>query len=485
MATYYKKVRGIEPSMTEFIQIRDRKSIFHKIAVALIVLLIGVLFYILNYYTPLFADDYSYSFSFSTGDRIESISQIIESQVAHYYSMNGRSITHTLAQAFLLAGDNAFNVINTVFYIILLFLIYFHACGSFKNFSITKFSIGAMLLFLSCPAFGQSFLWITGAANYLYGIFIILCVLLPYRRMANSHTVTHSLFFEVIAAITYFALGVIAGWTNENTSVAMIVIMIGYMVLFYIKSIRIRIWNVAGCAGGIVGCVLMLSSPGTASRLVRSGGSGGIISWLKRIVFYSCDMLSNLHLAILMFAVLFILSVYQRQKQGAVPPPNTKNVLDIFKEYGITSVYLLGFLASVYSMIASPQFPGRAWSGPVVLFAISTVSLAPLVDVSKSKEVLGQRIIIGIIAILCALCASTYFNAFFDLKNVDAAYNNRIEEIENAVLSNKEAAEIPCIYGYTGYSCYDNIGDLNADSDKWPNTAIAKYYGIDEIVRKE
>ena len=34
--------------------------------------LIFIFFYIFNVYTPLFVDDYSYSFSFLTGERIDS-----------------------------------------------------------------------------------------------------------------------------------------------------------------------------------------------------------------------------------------------------------------------------------------------------------------------------------------------------------------------------------------------------------------------------
>ena len=463
--------------MTQSTQTGKRNAKLYIIAVALITLLISFLFYILNYYTPLYADDYSYSFSFSTGERMESISQIIDSQIGHYQNTNGRSITHSLAQMFLLAGDDVFNYTNVIFFLVLLCLIYFHACGSFKNFSIAKFSMIAMLLFVSCPAFGQSFLWITGAANYLYGILIILCVLLPYRQQINSRAVTCPLLLEIIAAIVYLLLGIIEGWTNENTSVAMIVMMIGYMVFFHTKSIKIHAWNITGCIGGVVGCILMLSSPGTASRLDTAGGSGGVISWIKRMVFYSCDMFVNLQLAILLFVILSIMFIYQRRKQ--LTKPSRQEATSLFTECSATFIYLLGFLASVYSMIVSPQFPDRAWSGPIVIFLISMISLSSLVDMSDIKVKLGKVVAIGFVLILCA---STYINAFFELKNIDASYYDRVAAIETAVSSNEERVEIPNIYGWSGYSCYSASGDLNSDSSKWPNTAIAKYYGIDEII---
>lgn len=463
--------------MPDSARIKNKKTRLFTIAVVMVTLLIGFLFYALNYYTPLFADDYSYSFSFSTGERIESISQIIDSQIGHYQNTNGRSVTHSLAQLFLLAGDNVFNIINVLFFLLLLYLIYLHACGSYKNFSLAKLSLIAMLIFLSCPAFGQSFLWITGAANYLYGILIILGVLLPYRLQVNADTSSSHPLLEIIAAIAFLLLGVIAGWTNENTSVAMIVMIVGYIVYYRIKSIRIHAWNITGCVGGIIGCILMLSSPGTASRLETAGGSGGIISWLKRLVFHSCDMFINLHLVILLFGVLFVL--YLHQKRNILKKHTTQEFVRIFNECSVTLIYFLGFLASVYSMIVSPQFPDRAWSGPVILFLIAVIGFSSLVDMSDFKVRIGKTIALGFIFLLFA---STYTNAFFELKSVNAAYCERVSTIETARSYGERSVEIPSICGYSGYSCYSAGGDLKDDSSEWPNTAIAKYYMIDEII---
>ena len=103
--------------MVQAIQGGKTHAKFQNIALVFITLLIGFLFYVLNYYTPLYADDYSYSFSASTGERMESIFQIVDSQIGHYQNTNGRSITHSLAQMFLLAGDDVFNFTNVIFFL--------------------------------------------------------------------------------------------------------------------------------------------------------------------------------------------------------------------------------------------------------------------------------------------------------------------------------------------------------------------------------
>lgn len=457
--------------------LKQYRSQLYIVAIISVTVLTGILFYVLNYYTPLFADDYSYSFSYSTGERITGVDQIIDSQVAHYQKVNGRSVVHFLAQLFLLIGDKAFNVINTVFFLALLFLIYFHACGSFKNFSLARFSVIAVLLFLSCPSFGQSFLWITGASNYMYGMLIILTFLLPYRKQVEKGSTRYPVPAEIIMGVVCLLSGMIAGWTNENTSVAMIAIIIAYLAYFKIKSVRIHAWNFTGLAGGIVGCVMMLSSGGTAGRLDSAGGSGGILSWLKRAVFYTFDLITNLPFVILLFSVLLILYLYQ--KRHLIKKSSFRQAVENFSDSGVTLIYFFGFFVSVYSMVVSPQFPGRVWSGPVILSLIAVMHLSAAVDMSDIKIRAGKAVAVSFLSVLFI---STFVTAFYDVKNVYVSYLERTSTIETAIADGKKSVDIPEIYGWTGYSCYEAVGDLNDDSREWPNRAIAEYYNLDEIV---
>lgn len=74
------------------------KCMKREIIVAIIILSI----FLLNYYTPYYADDYNYMYSFALGERITNIRDIVPSMVAHYESMNGRIVLHFLAQLFLI-----------------------------------------------------------------------------------------------------------------------------------------------------------------------------------------------------------------------------------------------------------------------------------------------------------------------------------------------------------------------------------------------
>lgn len=452
----------------------------HILRIFFVIFLVGILFYILNYLTPLFADDYSYSFSYATKERISSVSEIFKSQIVHYQTRNGRSVTHFLAQLFLLAGDNIFNFINVFFFELLLFLVYFHACGSFQKFSLTRFSLIAILLFLSCPEFGQSFLWITGAANYLYGILIILFVMLPYRIQASKKTnAYYPIIWEILSALLFFVLGAVGGWTNENTSVAMIVMMVSYILLFWFKKLKIHLWNITGCVGGMAGCIVMLSSPGNANRVKVLGGSGGLVTWLKRMILYTCDMIIQLHLIWIVFLIIILLYLYQ--KRSWINKASVKATLVNLSECSVVLIYFLGFLAALYAMIVVSAFPGRVWSGIVILLLIAVFNLGSLVDFSDVRINIGK---LTMLAFLLILFLSTYTKAYFDLKTVHEAYKNRVKAIESVIAAGEKTVELPDICGVTGYSCYPAEGDLSEDSSVWTNTGIARYFGVKEIKKK-
>ncbi len=454
------------------------KKVGTKIRVIIATFLIAILFYWLNLYTPLYADDYSYSYSFATGEKILSFTQIINSQMSHYYCMNGRSITHTLAQMFLMFGDTIFNYINTISFILLIYLIYFHSFGEMKYLSASKLFFIAMLLFLITPAFGQSYLWITGAANYLYGILLILVFLIPYRIQINKHyNNLYSIWIEVLLGLMYGIAAIVAGWTNENTAVAMCVIMISYISYFFIMKLRIHIWNFTGLIGGITGLIIMLTSPGNASRLANAGGSGGIIEWLKRMVFYTCDMVTYLHMGIIIIMILLYCYAAEQHNNSKTESTTHYNNVNLTKCI-LPLIYLLGFTVSIYSMIVSPSFPARVYSGPVVFLLITIGSIDSMVDWSKKNIKIVK---LFVMSFLIFLSASTYVKAFYELKNIDISYQQRVTTINKAVSKHEDYVEIPNICGNSGYSCYGPRGDLSFDSNEWPNTAIARYYNIDKV----
>lgn len=276
-----------------------------------------------------------------------------------------------------------------------------------------------------------------------------------------------------------FLFGIVTGWTNENLSVGLIVILMCYIIYYKIESIEWRLWNFSGLLGSIMGFVIMLLSLGINRRLNNAGGSGNILQWIKRSIFYSVDLLNYFYIPIMIFVLL--MTYFIIKKKVLFKKSSFKNIIYIFiHELDVTFIYFIGFFASVYSMIVSPEFPDRAWTFPFLFLLITLGNLYQSLNIRINLNYKNV-----IVALLVAVSLSSYFDAYFDLKNVYISYQERENIIHREEKNGNTYVEIPNIQGWTKYSCYDEKGDLNNDYKKWPNTAIAKYYGVDEIKIKK
>lgn len=118
-----------------------------------------------------------------------------------------------------MCGKNVFNIINTCAYLALILMVEYHGCGAWKKINCDSLVLIFVLLWWCIPAFGHSFLWVTGASNYLYGILFILIFLIPYRRRLETGTYKNcNICKKIILAIFMLPAGILAGATNENTS---------------------------------------------------------------------------------------------------------------------------------------------------------------------------------------------------------------------------------------------------------------------------
>ena len=73
---------------------------------------IFALMLVLNVLTPLICDDYTYNLNFLTKEPLGGFFEIFESMYAHSYKMNGRLISHGLAQVFMLLSPMVFDVLQ-------------------------------------------------------------------------------------------------------------------------------------------------------------------------------------------------------------------------------------------------------------------------------------------------------------------------------------------------------------------------------------
>lgn len=379
---------------------------YHKYLFFFILLGVFLLLFFLNYKTPMIGDDYSYSFIFSTSDRISSLSDIFESQYLHYYGWGGRSVVHAIAQALLLfSSPLLIDLFNAFAFLAFICLMYLHVLGKRNVYDIRLLIVLFASVWILQPAFGETILWITGSANYLWGMLIILLFLLPYRfyKPVAGNKVSRN----VLYACLMFLGGIIAGWTNENTALGMILIITMYIVYYKYNEWTIRSWVYWGMLGAIVGYIFMIMAPGNFVRAEGTSISSFHILYrtltaTQSFVYY----LGILNLGIAILSILY-LKFSDMSKRRVIP---------------FMIIYYTGVFVSIYSMVASPGFPPRAWFGSITL---NIIVLGIVFWNQNYKEPFLSYIKNSVVIFCLAFFFFSLYDAYKDINSIDKIWKDR------------------------------------------------------------
>lgn len=421
-------------------------------------------FFSLNLLTPIMRDDYSYAFNFLTKEPINSFGDIFESLGIHYQRVNGRLPLHFLAHLFQWMGKGAFNVINTAAFALLTLLVYFHAYGTLREFR----PYGCLAVFLGLwvltPAFGESFLWVTGASNYLYGMLLILLYLIPYRRLSGAERSANRSWYVPLALLG----GLLAGWTNENTAGALLLVLLCLLARRrLVEKMPIPLWCYAGLLGVAAGLCLMVFAPGELVRLDGAGGAGGFATVLRRVLYLTAKLGWQLWPGMLLWAALLVYFLRRGCDKKLLIEP---------------LVFLLAGCAALYAMAFSPQIPERVWSGPVVYFLISTLSLYRAAGEPRVQNV---RVRVGLVTLCAALALACYAVEAPKLAATSEAFAAREAEAAEQLAAGQRTLTLAGVCGSGAH--FDAAGvppDITEDPEHWLNQALARYLGADSVMAK-
>ncbi len=225
----------------------------------------------LNIMTPLWGDDYVYSFVFdalyyyddSFTRLLGSWKDIFDSQCAHYLCTNGRFVAHTLAQGFLYAGQGwPWALANTLCLVANVWLLLRFSLRSPETNPARRwqqFLLTLGLYWLLLPHAGQLFFWLTGSCNYQWSALLVLGFLnlwlLPAPRWL---------------AWLLFPVAFLAGNSNEALSLGLAISLVGFAAWRH-RALRAR--QFVGLACFLLGTASNVFSPGVAARLEMAGES--------------------------------------------------------------------------------------------------------------------------------------------------------------------------------------------------------------------
>lgn len=449
------------------------KSHVPAIILFFVVLLTGLFFYELNVLYPIYIDDWSYTFSMADGKRVDSFTSIIQSQYVHYFNWGGRVILHAIAQALLWFGESWANVLNTFAYLALGLIIYSISNNGNKANPVLFIFINIALWFF-LPSFSQNILWTTGSANYLWGGLILFSFVLFYTSYYLKQASTEK---DTLKCIGMFILGILAGWTNENMSIALIFFLIYLILLLKYEKKEIPKWMISGLIGAIMGCVVMLLSPGNA---VRSKNDLWVAHKMHEMVpsFYFYRFVTVTKLAyqylfvpVMIYAILIILFWWKGK---------TERKQQIFR------LSLLFFCASVVATIVmsgSPMFPERAWFGIILLLVIGSVILYANIDLSSLVPKVINYTLFGVVFVIYLISCKSNYNDLVRFRETcdrrEAVINEEISKgVKDVVVIDK------CFYPTQSSLTTLDLQDWMMIDPAW-DTRVGKYYGINTVTFKK
>ena len=440
---------------------------------------IGIVVFIFNELTPLAADDYAYAcITNSNGKHVASIADIVISQYRHYFSVNGRTTVHFLAQVFLLLGKPAFSVINTLSFLAIGLVIYYHAFLSVAKLKPLPLVFVYFSLFMFTPDFGESFLWVTGSSNYLYGPLLVLLFLIPYRKAFDESSgqirlciVHQKTGTALLSAAGMFLLGLAAGNSNENNGVVAVIAAWGFVLAVVIRHKKIAAWHVTAAFGALFGCLLMLLSPGSHSRVGESGFRLAQLPIRARDMTF--DVLERFGVLFCIFTLLFsvLFFYYKKTKQQSLRTTLAKLALPL--------LYLLLFAMSFYALAVPPWFAYRAWTTFMVFLLIAILCAYAIFEREFSSENMAAKRVSA--CVIFVLLLGVACNNLTDLRVVHTQYENRISIIEQAKENGQSELSLPAISSSNRFSCFGPEGDLLPEDTAWQNHVMASYYGFEKI----
>ena len=398
---------------------------------------------VLNALTVPMADDLGYSIS-------SGIIDIFKREYIQYMTWTGRSVAHIIARCFLAMPKTVFDICNSLCFVYLNWLIYCHVKADRNKDKPFLLLLIALFVFLFVPLFGQTCLWETGSCNYLWTTVIILQFLLPYRLQKESRNILYT--------GGMFLFGIVAGWTNENTAGALILLVLFFMVLSF-KNKKMQGWMYAGLIGACIGFVLMIIAPGNAIRsadFVNTEGMAYTIvhDWNDAFsVLFSSS--TSLRIPLLISMILLVL--------------NTDK-----KERIVSAAYCFAGIAAVFALILTPVpvVFDRSVFGAAILIIIS-IGIGVYKFDQQPSAFTKKALNIGIAICMC-FTVYHYALAISDLGYTRYQYLNREAYVADQKAAGNDNPVIPQINTEFATS-YNAIYGL-IDISEYPNLWVNKYY---------
>lgn len=216
--------------------------------------------------TPISGDDYGNYIS-TNGTLLEAIS-IAKS---YYYSLEGRFLGRILIM-FTTYHKFLWNIITPV-----IFTLLYSSLSKFMKQKPSLYILLVGLLLLNCDMFAQGYTWLAGSITYLYPTSLIIFYFSYIYFKDNK--------YKTIDYILLTFLSIIIPMFVENLACSFVLGLLILNIYNYIKNKKISLLYLINFLLASVFLIIMLKSPGSASRALTENIEFHNYSIFKKIIY--------------------------------------------------------------------------------------------------------------------------------------------------------------------------------------------------------
>lgn len=394
----------------------------------------------ISFHIPMNSDDYAYA--------LRNLS--LSSAIGHYMGWSGRLLSDFISTSLLTLfprpvclAINALVLPSMTFFMAKAAAV---AGGRRVSPSVVVFIF--LLYFLANPSLGQTTFWIVGSANYLWtNMFISAFVALSLWLQQKQERISSWLI------IIFFMMSILAGCSNENTSIVVVVISVFIFLIEKNKKLAL-----IGVVGNVIGAAILLLSPGNTER-AKTVSEWYDTPMVARIFTHFSERLPEVmgsywqvYIAIIVLLIAALMSGVSNRR------------LQLYCLIFIISA----FLANI-AFAFSPGMPERAWNGGFCFMIMATAFAASMAFGVPGKTAKTINITLYLSVIVYFLI--TYIFYFTSVSAIKHQTEIREMLIEKAKHDGKESVDIPDYY-------FPPVMHKGPSLDTFNSQFMSKFYRI-------
>ncbi len=445
---------------------KNRKRIFY-----IILAVAYVAFLVFNILTPYMSDDLYYK-----PGQPKPIAQLIAEEYENYMLWNGRTVLQFIMRCFLALPKWVFNVVNSAVYTAFTLLVYVNVKEK-KKYDAVLFALINLFTWIWGVSFDETFLWLSGSCNYLWGMVIMLGFVTLFRRLLAADYDTFSSKKRVWIAVGMGLYGIISGWCNENTSGGIFLLIVGFSMLAKReenivtageKKAKFKPWQYTSAIGVLMGITMMVLSPGNDLRnILRNDEEAhtGAMAYFARFLKLNAQVE---HSYGVVFVIIVLLTIYLLLRGTQLKKFNEVAVL-------VGSAIITSY---VLIIIATPM--ERAHFGAWTFLLIACMQLITYIP---RDDVYLQTAKYAAIIVLTCYMFFDYCEGGADLMRIERELNERQEYVDKQVANGNLDLTLPMVRKEfeTRYSFFFDNDISDVDAEAFGNKIYIHYYDLDSL----